>query len=93
MNNRFEEKKAKMVEMANKAGFDNIHQVCAAVGLNEANLYTNLKGKFNMSVKRMFEMANILHCPVIKVIEIFYPDEVAQNRKAVMLNALDILSM
>lgn len=93
MNSRFEEKKTKMVQMANKAGFKSIHQLCEAVGISEANLYTNLKGRFNMSVKRMFKIANILNCPVIKIIEIFYPNEIAENKNVILFNTLDYLSM
>ena len=65
--------------------------MCAAIGLNEANLYTNLNGRYKISAKRMFDLANVLQCPIMQMIELFYPDEILQNRKVVMQKAVDSL--
>ncbi len=85
----FIKRKEEINEMALKAGFKSIHQLCVAIGLNEANFYTNLRGQYNISTTRMFMIANTLQCPVIKIIEIFYPDEVERNRKVTLNNVLE----
>jgi hypothetical protein len=67
--------------MVKDAGFDSIYQFSKEVGINMANIYSNLDGTWKMSIKRMFKIANTLGVPIGRIIEIFYPDEYEENMK------------
>lgn len=73
------ERKDKFEKMVKDAGFVSIYQFSKEAGLDMANLYSNLGGTWKMSLKRMFKIANTLGVPIGQIIELFYPEEYAEN--------------
>lgn len=69
-----------MEQLIKDAGYENIRQFCKDVGIDQSNFYSNLDGTWGMSVKRMFKVANLLGVHISRVIEIFYPEEYAENQ-------------
>lgn len=74
-------KKEKMEVIIKRAGFKNMRQFSEKLGINEANLYSNFRGNWGMSVHRMFKIANMLGCSIDTIIEIFYPEEYTKNKE------------
>lgn len=56
------ESKERSEEYVKAAGFKNTRQFCNKLGLSQANLYSNLNGRYGMSIGRMFKIANLLGC-------------------------------
>lgn len=73
--------KEKLLKLAEAAGYENIRQLSKDAGIDCSNLYSNLDGTWKMSIKRMFKVANILGVSINQIIEIFYPEEYAENQK------------
>ena len=73
--------KEKLLFLIKEAGYDNYRQFCKDIGLDQSNLYCNLDGTWNISVKRMFQIANHLGVHINQILEIFYPEEFAENQK------------
>ena len=71
-------------EWIHDAGYKNVRQFCKDVGIDQSNLYSNLNGKWGMSIKRMFKIANSLKVPIADVIELFYPDDYYENKMVCM---------
>lgn len=63
------------------AGYSNMRQFCKDLGVDQSNLYSNIDGTWGMSMKRMFKVANLLGVPILQIVEIFYPNELAENQK------------
>ena len=63
------------------AGYCNMRQFCKDLGVDQSNLYSNIDGTWGMSMKRMFKVANLLGVPILQIVEIFYPNELAENQK------------
>lgn len=62
-----------------EAGYTSFRQFCKDAGIDQSNLYSNFDGTYNISIKRMFIIANKLRVPIMRILEIFYPDEVKEN--------------
>ena len=77
----FENKKNKLLALVKAAGYNNLRSLSVKCGIAEANLYSNLQGRYNMSMKRMFAIAKVVRRPIDEVIEIFYSDEMSENRR------------
>lgn len=75
--------KERLVKLAKECGYENLHQVALATGIESGNLYSNISGKFDVSVKRMFIIANTFRRPVEDVMEVFYPEQLKKNRQIV----------
>lgn len=73
-------------EYVKRAGFRSMRQFCTKLGVSQANLYSNLDGRYAISIGRMFKIANLLGCEIDTVLEWFYPEEYETNRKIFMIN-------
>lgn len=73
-------RKEKLDKLVSDAGYESFREFSQDVGITAANLYSNLHGTWNMSMKRMFKVANTLNVPILQVIEIFYPEELKENQ-------------
>ena len=73
--------KEKLLSLVNAAGYDNFRQFCMDVNVDQSNLYSNLEGKWGMSVKRMFKIANLLHVDILQILEIFYTEAYEENKR------------
>jgi len=77
-------KKEKFELLVKTHGFANISQFAKEAGIADSNIYSNLdNGRWNISIKRMFQMAKVLHCHIDEVISIFYPEEYLENMEIV----------
>ena len=76
--------KEKLWSMIEAAGYENYRQFSKAVGIDCSNLYSNLDGTWKMSMARMFKIANLLKVPVLDIVEIFYPEELAENKNILL---------
>lgn len=81
MKNRslFEQRKDKLNNLVADAGYKSFRSFAKDVGITSANLYSNIDGTYNMSMKRMFRVAEVLNVPILQIIDIFYPEELAKN--------------
>lgn len=71
--------KRKFEELIKSAGYTSIYQFAKEHNIDMGNLYTNLDGTWKMSLKRMFKIANALGVHIDEIIEVFYPEEYAEN--------------
>ena len=76
-------KREQLSSLITKNGFKSIRQVCELADVSNANVYSNLYGTFDMSIKRIFKLANVIGCDITELIEIFYPDLYAENQNRV----------
>lgn len=72
-------KRDRLEKLAIGAGFNSINNLATSCGLSTSNIYTNFRGKWEMSVKRMFKLANACKVPIEVVIDIFYPELMEEN--------------
>jgi len=86
----FEINRNKIKVLINKYGIKSTRQLCLLSGITQSNLYSNLNGTYEISIKRMFALANTLGCPVDEVIEVFYPDLIQMNRELVSENKVPV---
>lgn len=75
--------KERFISFAKEHGYANLHQVSKATGIESGNLYSNLTGKFDPSIKRLFLIANTMRVPIDDVINIFYEKEMKTNQSLV----------
>lgn len=73
--------KERFINFAKEHGYANLHQVSKATGIESGNLYSNLTGKFDPSIKRLFLIANTLRVPIDDIINIFYETEMQTNQQ------------
>lgn len=82
-------KKSKMrenfIKLLEKRGFNSIRQFAISCEMESSNIYSNITGKTNVGINRLFTYANALGVPVMDVIQVFYEDEIKENEKAIQL--------
>lgn len=71
------------IALLKKHGYDNVAQFCEANNLIATNMNKRLRGDQKIEILFLFKIANILHEPIETMIEIFYPDELAENRSLI----------
>lgn len=71
--------KEQFYQMIADAGFKGLRDFSRACGVGPGNIYSNVAGMYELSLKRAFVFANTLRVPVMDVIAVFYPDEVHEN--------------
>ena len=75
--------KEKFVDLIKERGFTSINSFGKACGVDTPNIYTNMNGKFKLSVDRAFVYANTLGVPVSDVLEVFYSEKFKENEEIV----------
>ncbi len=73
--------KEKLDILIKNAGYASFRQFCVDANIDQSNLYGNFDGTYNISVKRMFKLANLLNVPINQILEIFYPEEYQENMR------------
>lgn len=63
------------------AGFKSLREFSKACGIEAGNICNNLNGRYDISIERMFVLANTLRVPIDMILEVFYPRELAENEK------------
>lgn len=69
--------------LVKKYGYRSIRNVCLSAGITASNLYSNITGVYDISIKRMFRIANVLGCDVTEVIDAFHHDLYEENKEIV----------
>lgn len=64
-------------------GFESFRQFAKETGVAVANIHSNLTGRYNLSIERAFIIADTLKVPITDILDMFYPDEMAENYNAV----------
>lgn len=72
-------KRDRLEKLAIGAGFNSINHLATSCGISTSNIYTNFRGQWEMSIKRMFKLANACKVPIEVVIDIFYPELMQEN--------------
>ena len=65
--------------LAQRHGIESLRQLCVLSGVAQSNLYSNFNGMYDISLKRMFKLANALHVDILEVVKAFYPEMYAEN--------------
>ena len=76
----FKERKQKLDTLIAEAGYKSFRAFSKDVDITAANLYSNLDTTYDISIKRMFKIAQVLNVPILQIIDVFYPDELAENQ-------------
>jgi len=77
-------RKEQFKAMLNKHGYTSVNNFCIENKLNQSNVNNRIKNEdIKVELPILFQLANILHEPIMTMIEIFYPDEVAENKSNV----------
>lgn len=82
MTNEAIQKREELQRLMEVYGYKSIRKLCKEVGITAPNLYSNLTGRYKISMERMFKIANVLGCDVMEIIQIFYSDLYSENQKA-----------
>lgn len=74
-------RREKFNELLTKHGYRSLNQFCIENKLQQTNFNKRLKDEsIRVDIDNLFLMANLLHEPIEKIIEIFYPDDWQENR-------------
>lgn len=75
--------KEEFMAVVKSHGFKSMRQFCKEAEIDIGNLYKDFNGD-NMSIRRMFKVANVLGEPYTYVVRLFYPEECQENDGVVM---------
>lgn len=56
-------------------GFTTMTEFANAIGMERQNLSQRIRGKCNPDIKMLLKWAIVLHCDVMELIRMFYPEE------------------
>ena len=75
------DKRERLFSMINEAGYSSVRSFCKKIGIQHPNLLSNLNGTYaNITVPRLFKIANGLGKPFDVILEIFYPELMEENK-------------
>lgn len=75
--------KMELEKLVKSRGYASLNAFSSDCGINTSNLYTNLRSKWGLSMKRAFLLSNKLGVPVEQILEIFYKEQFDENRQIV----------
>ena len=71
----------KFMELLNKHNYSSLNAFCLDNHLQQTNFSKRLRDEnLKVDLLILFKLANILHEPIETLIEIFYPEELKENR-------------
>lgn len=73
--NRTLEQKQKIRDYLTYKGYPTLESFGEAVGMEKQHIWVRVEGKCNPDITTMFRWADALHCNLITVISLFYPNE------------------
>lgn len=73
-------KQEQFSNLVKKHGYRSINHFCIENKMPQTNMSKRLNGSQNVELPLLFKWANLLHEPIETMIEIFYPDELTENR-------------
>ena len=77
-------RKDAFLEVLNKHGYPSVNKFCIENKLQQTNVNKRVKDEtIKVDLNTLFTWANILHEPIENMIEIFYPEEWAENRSLI----------
>ena len=77
-------RKEAIMELASKRGISSLRQLCLKSGMESSNLYSNFNGSYDVSLKRIFKLANAMNEDVVNVIKALCPDAYAENQANIL---------
>lgn len=80
--------KEEFYNLMKSQGFVSLRQFARETGIPVGNVYSNLSGRWKLSIERAFIYATTLGVPIDDVLEIFYEKEMLENNKAVIKKAM-----
>lgn len=81
MTNEAIKKREGLQTLMDAYGYKSIRKLCRDAGVSVQNLYSNITGVYEISMGRMFKLANTLGCDVLDIIKIFYADLYMKNQQ------------
>ena len=75
--------KEEFYNLLKECGFKGLRHFARESGVRVGNIYSNISGRYKLSIERAFIFANTLGVPVDVVLGIFHADEMEKNRKAI----------
>ena len=77
-------RREKFNELLDKHGYRSLNQFCIENKLQQTNFNKRLKNEtIRVDIDNLFLMANLLHEPIEEILNIFYPEEMAENRSLI----------
>ena len=74
-------RKDKFLKLLSDHNYTSINNFCIVNGLTQTNVNRRVKNEsIKVELPILFQWANILHEPIEELLEIFYPDEMAENK-------------
>lgn len=70
-----------LLELAQKHGIVSLRQLCIKAGVESSNLYANFNGNYDISIKRMFKLANAMNEDIVEIIKAFHPTLYKENQE------------
>ena len=71
-------------ELLKEKGYSSVHDFCLKQKIDYANMNKRVNGvRQKIEISYMFKLANMLEVPVERIIEIFYPEDMAENRSLI----------
>lgn len=74
-----EERKEKFYGLIEDAGFTGLRDFARHCDIQAGNIYSNVSGKYKLSIERAFIYANTLGVHIDDILAIFYPKEMEEN--------------
>ena len=75
------DKKEAFNKLLHEKNYASLYDFCMKNQIDYANMSKRVGGiRQKIEIGYMFKLANILHVPVETIIEIFYPEELKENR-------------
>ena len=75
--------KEQFYTLIKEAGFKSLREFARATGIGVGNIYSNIQGKWRLSIDRAFIFANTLGVPIDTILAIFWREEMLENEKSI----------
>ena len=67
-------------EVIKRHGYRSINHFCLENKISQTNMSKRMNGKQKIELPLLFRWANILHEPIDTMLEVFYSEEMEENR-------------
>lgn len=75
-------RKEKFMKLLAKHDYPSVNKFCIENNLQQTHFSTRLNDEsIRVELKLLFQVASILHEPIDTILEIFYPEEMKENKK------------
>ena len=82
-----------MLALITKHGYRNIKEFCLQNNITYQNFNTRLKDEnINVDILTLFLYADLLHEPIMDIIEIYYPEQTLNNKLSCHIDSLQVVN-